>query len=118
VTVDDSAGSHVVVLIDGELDVSTAPQLRETLASVVSHRHGAVILDLSGVGFIDSSALGVILNASKQIKAQNGELAVASPTARITRIFEITGLSLSFPVCGSVADALAALGPEPETTLP
>jgi anti-sigma B factor antagonist len=113
-TIDESAGSYVVLSVEGELDVSTAPQLREALMSVVARLYGTVILDLSGVGFIDSSALGVILSAWKQIKAQDGSMAIASPTPRITRIFEITGLTLSFPVCPSVPEALAAAGPQPE----
>jgi anti-sigma B factor antagonist len=118
VTVDDSAGSHVVVSIGGEVDVSTAPRLRDALMSVVARGYETVVLDLSDVGFIDSSALAVILSAWKQIKAHDGSLAIASPTPRIARIFEITGLTLSFPVCGSVSEALAAAGrpSEPPTT--
>jgi anti-sigma B factor antagonist len=113
-TVDESSKSHVVVTVRGELDVAVAPQLREVLMSVAARMHEAVILDLGGVEFIDSSALGAILGAWKQIKAQDGSMVVVSSTDRITRIFEITGLSLSFPVCGSMDQALAVLGLDPE----
>lgn len=117
-TVDDSSGLHAVVTIQGELDVTTAPQFRQTLMSVVARMYPAVILDLSGVEFIDSSALGVILTAYRQIKAQEGAMAIASPIPRITRILEITGLTLSFPVRPSVAEAVASVASDPKPASP
>lgn len=107
-TVESEHGSHVTLRVSGELDAATAPQLREKLHELVGQLYGVIVLDLGPVDFIDSSALGVILSAWKLMKAQDGALVIVSPHPRITRIFEITGLTLSISVCETVEEALAA----------
>jgi anti-sigma B factor antagonist len=101
--------SPVVVSVAGEVDLNTAPQLRDKLAEVTSRKAEVVIVDLGAVEFLDSTGLGVILTAWKEVTAQGCALAVVSPQPRITRIFEITGLNLSIPVCVSLEAAIAAV---------
>ena len=105
----DEGGSCTVVRVRGYLDVSTSPRLREKLNEVVP-KASAVVLDLSEIEFLDSSALGVILNAWKHLQADGGTLAVVSPQERITKIFEITALTLSINVVPSMDAAKERLG--------
>lgn len=102
--------SHTVVRASGYLDVSTSPRLREKLHEVIATSPRVVLLDLGGIEFLDSSALGVILNGWKQMQADGATLAVVSPQARITKIFEITALNLSINMYASLDEARADLG--------
>ena len=106
----EDLGSHTVVRATGFLDVSTSPRLREKLLAVIETGPRVILLDLGGIEFLDSSALGVILNGWKHMQAEGGTLAVSSPQPRITKIFEITALNLSINMYPSLQDARADLG--------
>jgi anti-sigma B factor antagonist len=99
-------GSVPVIAVAGEIDVATAPQLRECLHRVIAQGQTTVILDLLGVTFLDSTALGVLVGALKRCRELGGELHVVVADARIMKIFEITGLTKVFPI----ADSLTAVG--------
>lgn len=101
--------SHTVIRASGYLDISTSPRLREKILEVVSGNASLVLLDLGSIEFLDSSALGVVLNGWKLMQAEGGTLAVISPQERITKIFEITALNLSIHLYKSTDEALAAL---------
>jgi anti-anti-sigma factor len=83
--------SHVVALT-GELDLHTSGTLRESLAPRLSGGDGDVILDLSGIAFIDSTALGVLIEAARRLRERGAELIVATDDPRLRRLLEITGL--------------------------
>lgn len=102
--------SHTVIAVTGYLDVSTSPRLREQIHSVAEEAPLAIILDLGEIEFIDSSALGVVLNGWKLMQAAGGVLSVVSPQPRITKVFEITALHLSINVFPSMEEATASLG--------
>ena len=106
----EDLGSFIVVRPTGYLDVSTSPRLREKLHQVIETAPRAIVLDLGQIEFLDSSALGVILNAWKQMQADDATLAVVSPQQRITKIFEITALNLSIKVFSSIEEARSGLG--------
>jgi anti-sigma B factor antagonist len=95
-----------VVAVIGEIDVATAPQLRECLHRVIAEGRATVVLDLLGVTFLDSTALGVLVGALKRCRELGGELHIVVTDARIKKIFEITGLNKVFPI----VDALAEVG--------
>ncbi len=107
---EENLGSHAVIRATGFLDVSTSPRLREKLLEVIGTAPRVILLDLGGIEFLDSSALGVILNGWKQMQADDAILAVVSPQARITKIFEITALNLSIHIYPSLEEARSALG--------
>lgn len=102
--------SYAIVRATGFLDVSTTPRLREKLHEVIDGAPRVVLLDLGGIEFLDSSALGVILNGWKRMQADDATLAVISPQQRITKIFEITALHLSIRIFTSLDEARAELG--------
>ena len=82
--------------------MATAPQLRESLHRVIASGQATVVLDMLGVTFLDSTALGVLVGGLKRCREVGGELYVVVADARIRKIFEITGLNKVFPI----ADAL------------
>lgn len=82
----------------GELDMSTAPQLREELLRLVSDGATMVTVDLSELAFVDSTGLSVLITGLKRLRQQGGEMALRSPTPGTRRVLEITGLTEVFPI--------------------
>ena len=99
-------GDVPVIAVVGEIDVATAPQLRESLHRVIARGQSTVVLDMLAVTFLDSTALGVLVGGLKRCRELGGELHVVVADARIRKIFEITGLNKVFPL----ADTLAEVG--------
>lgn len=104
--VSDVAG-WTVVSVYGEVDVATAPSLREQLIDLVSDGSTKLVLDLEGVDFLDSTGLGVIISALKRARTQGGDLRLVCTQARIRRLFEITGLDKAVPLLPSLDAAVA-----------
>lgn len=101
--------THTVIRVSGYLDVSTSPRLRERIHQLNDEAPKVLLVDLGPIEFIDSSALGVILNGWKLLQADGAVLAVVSPQERITKVFEITALHLSIGIFASVDAAVAEL---------
>jgi len=101
-------GSYSVVDVKGEIDVYTAPKLREKLIELVSEGSHDVVVNLEGVDFLDSTGLGVLVGALKRVKAHDGSLSLVCTQDKILKIFKITGLTKVFPIHGSVDDATSA----------
>lgn len=97
--------SHAVVAVAGEIDVYTAPKLREKLIELVSEGTYDVVVDLEKVDFLDSTGLGVLVGALKRVKAHDGSLALVCTQDKILKIFKITGLTKVFPIHSSVDEA-------------
>ena len=97
-----------VIAVQGEIDVATAPQLRECLHDVIAGGEATIFLDLLEVTFLDSTALGVLVGALKRCRELGGELHVVVADPRIVKIFEITGLTSVFTIADSLESAGAA----------
>jgi anti-sigma B factor antagonist len=80
------------MVLSGELDVATAPLLRDRLAEVTDELETELVLDIGGLTFIDSTGLSLIVSAHKALKARGAALVVSSPTRMALRLFEISGL--------------------------
>jgi anti-sigma B factor antagonist len=102
----ENADGRAVVRVAGEIDVYTAPRLREQLLRVAGD--GSLIVDLTDVSFLDSTALGVLVGAMKRQRERGGTMLIVTTGTRISRLFEITGLSRVFSLYDSVQDAVAA----------
>lgn len=98
---------HLVVA-KGELDISATPRLSTVLAMASASRGGRLVLDLSEVTFIDSTALGTILKAAAQLEESRTSLAVVAPEGPVRRLLEMTNLTQRFRLFGTRADALEA----------
>jgi len=103
-----SEGDRTVVAVGGEIDVYTAPKLREHLIDLVSGGAHHIIVDMERVDFLDSTGLGVLVGALKRVRSEDGSLDLVCTQDRILKIFRITGLTKVFPIHASVDEALAA----------
>jgi anti-sigma B factor antagonist len=99
-----------LIRVGGEIDVYTAPQLREAIVGLIASGVAHVIADLRAVEFLDSTGLGAIVGAHKRLRTIDGSLALASSPDRIVRLFRITGLDRAFLIYSSVPEAIASQG--------
>jgi len=104
------ASGFTVLEVAGEIDVYTAPQLRERLIAVVEGGARQVIVDLGRVEFLDSTGLGVLVGALKRLRVVGGELRLVCAQERLLKIFRITGLDRVFELYDSVESACAGDG--------
>jgi len=104
-----TADGIYVVRVDGELDLYTAPQLKDALDEVITAGHTSLVVDLTGVGFLDSTGLGVLLSGLKMIKAlgQEGNLSLVVNDPHVSKVLRITGFEGLFDIHDSVGEALA-----------
>jgi anti-sigma B factor antagonist len=107
-----TVASHVmadrtVLDVVGELDLYTAPSLREAALAAAERGPSRLVFDLTGVPFIDSSGLGVIVACLKHLREIGGDLVlVTMPTSPPSRLLSLTGLDKAIPVFSSVGDAV------------
>lgn len=85
-----------VLAVGGEVDVATAPRLRERLLSLVNDQKYRIVVDMTAVDFIDSTGLGVLIGALKRVRTHEGDLRLICAQPRILKVFEITGLDQVF----------------------
>jgi anti-anti-sigma factor len=97
----------VVVRLVGELDLYNAEEVRGTLETVSAGRPGRIVVDLSEIAFIDSTGLGVLVEARSKLPERRTFL-LASPQPETRRALEISGLARHMPIFESVEQALAA----------
>lgn len=82
----------VVVAVDGELDMSTAPALRDVLTTALVDRDIPLVLDLTDLRFCDSAGLAVFVQAHNELETRGCRLVIAGPSGMLTRVLELTGL--------------------------
>ena len=97
-----------VVTVEGEIDIYTAPRLRELLIDLVSKNNYQLIVNLDKVGFLDSTGLGVLVGGLKRVRPHDGSLDLVCTQKQILNIFRITGLTKVFGIYQSVDQAIAA----------
>ena len=99
-------GDRTVVVVGGEIDVYTAPKLREQLVDLVNAGRYHLVIDMETVEFLDSTGLGVLVGGLKRVRAHDGSLRLVCTQERILKIFRITGLTKVFPIHDSLDEAL------------
>lgn len=92
--------------LQGEVDVYTAPQLRQELASIIDGGCSRIVIDLEKVSFIDSSALGVLVGALGRAREKGGSIRIVCTRDNILKLFTITGLDAVFPIFSERASAV------------
>jgi len=106
VTARESAGEpYTLVEIVGEADVTNTDELRRLLDEEVAHQPRTLIVDLSGLRFMDSSALHALLRVNRSMDRQGGVLALVSPQAAVAKILRLTTADRLIPVFDTVAEA-------------
>lgn len=97
-----------VVEVEGEIDVYTAPRLRELLMDLVNKNTCQFVINMEKVDFLDSTGLGVLVGGLKRMRTHDGSLDVVCTQERILKIFRITGLTKVFGIYQTVDQAVAA----------
>ena len=106
-TVESGSEPYTLVELVGEADVTNSDALHEVLDAEVAKRPRTLIIDLSGLRFMDSSALHVILRANRAMDRQGGVLALAGPRDPVAKMLRLTAADQLIPVYASVSDASA-----------
>lgn len=102
--------AHTLVRLRGDLDIATAPALRERLLALLMLHPGmkALILDLSAVSFCDASGLAVLIGTHRRAALLGITLHLAAPRSRVAELLHLTGLDRSLTIHPTLPDALAA----------
>ena len=100
-------GDRTVLSVRGELDLYTAPALRDRVLVAADEGQRRLVIDLSGVPFMDSSGLGVIVACLKRLRESGGDLAlVTAPGSPPSKLLSLTGLDRAIPTSSTPDDAL------------
>lgn len=97
---------RTVLTVGGEIDVYTAPRLRDKVTELVGAGHHDLLIDLDAVEFLDSTGLGVLVGGLKKVRAEDGTFALVCGQERLLKIFRITGLAKVFTIHPSLDAAL------------
>jgi anti-sigma B factor antagonist len=101
-------GGWTVLSVEGEVDLYTAPAVREAAVGAMEAGADHLLLDLTEVPFMDSSGLGVIVACMKRLRELGGDLALVSPpSSPPTKLLALTGLDHAIPTHATVDEALA-----------
>ncbi|MEV7130189.1 STAS domain-containing protein [Streptomyces sp. NPDC093260] len=103
-----------LLTVEGYLDVDTATELQAHLANQLHHGRRHFLLDLTGVPFMDSSGMNIILRAYQEVRDRPGSVHIIAPTPAVRRILDLTGVSITVPVSETVDEALALVDRRPE----
>jgi anti-sigma B factor antagonist len=98
-----------VIAVTGELDLTTAPQLKWMLVDATEEGRSRLVVDLSATSFMDSTALGVLVGVNRGL-GDGGELLIVCARSSLLRIFELSGMDGAFKICATLDDALAEPG--------
>lgn len=95
-----------VIALSGEVDVYTSPRVKQEIVDLLNAGTTKLVVDLSGVEYLDSTGLGVLIGGLKRARERDGDLKLVCDNLRILRIFEITGLTKIFDIYRNEGEAL------------
>jgi anti-sigma B factor antagonist len=104
-------GERHVLAVRGEIDLFTAPELKQVLAESIEAGRVRIVVDLTETSFLDSTALGVLIGAVKRLRSRDGALAIVNVDENISKTFEITGLDQIFTIVPTREEAVDAVDP-------
>jgi anti-sigma B factor antagonist len=94
-----------VISAEGRLNMASAAELRETVAAAVFAARPRIVVDLSGVDFMDSSGLGALVGCLKTARQAGGDLRIAAPSEQVTMVLQLSNLDRIFTSYASAEDA-------------
>jgi anti-sigma B factor antagonist len=103
-----SVGDSALLTLRGEIDVYTAPRLRQGIIDLVDGGAVKIVVDMTKVDFLDSTGLGVLVGGLKRVRMKDGSLSIVATQDKILKIFDITGLNKVFAIHPSVDDAVSS----------
>ena len=105
-----------IVHLNGEIDLHTCSGFRDTLRELIDHKHYNIVIDLAQVPYLDSAALGVLVDAVRRVREYDGSICLVGTTPFVRRAFEITRLVKIFNLYDSTDEALASVRTQPTTS--
>jgi anti-sigma B factor antagonist len=99
--------SVALVAVEGDVDMYSSPDLRQTLQRLTSDRVKVIAVDLSAVDFMDSSGIATLVQALKEARPYGGEIRLARPGGNVMRVLKLSNLTSLFPVFETVDEACA-----------
>lgn len=87
-----------VVTVGGEIDLYTAPQLRDELVGSLEEGTRRLLVDMSGTEFCDSTGISVLLAGMKRAREKDGDLEIVAPRPAVMKVLEVTGLHEVFTI--------------------
>jgi anti-sigma B factor antagonist len=107
VSIDEHAEEYSVLAVRGEVDLHTAPKVQYAIERAAGNGADAVVVDMSGVEFMDSTALSTFMHAKDYLGKRNISLRLAAPSQAVERIFTVTGIRDYFDIFASREDAVS-----------
>ena len=101
-----SCGQWEILTVTGEIDMATAPRFRQRLLAVIGAGAQNVVIDITGVDFIDSTGLGVLMGGAKRVRGAGGDIRLVMAGARLADLIELTRLDRVLDVYESVSAAI------------
>ena len=92
IAVETSKEGIVIFRLTGKLNMVYAPALRQEIAEQTSAGHNKIVIDMSGVDFMDSSGLGALINGLKGARQGGGDLRIAAPVEQVKLVLKLTNL--------------------------
>lgn len=112
----DASGPVPIAWVAGEVDLATAPHVREEVLALAVNDVDGVIVDLSEVPYLDSAGVKVLFQLARDLRQRDQSLLVTVPVGSpLRRVLKITGLHEVAPICEEIASALELIGPQPES---
>lgn len=102
-------GRWAVMRVTGEIDMATAPRLRQHVQTVTSGKPAGLVLDLDRCDFIDSTGLGVMVGAAKRLRMIDGAFRIVCSQSHLNELFKLTRLDEVFELYESLEEALASV---------
>ena len=101
-------GQAVLLVVTGQVDMHTSPELRRFLRSALDSRRTPVVTDLTGVSFIDSSGLATLIEALQGVGRYGGNLRLVGLTPAVKNLFQLSNLTSIFEIFDAREEALRA----------
>ncbi len=112
IDVQTSEDNIPLMRLKGEIDLHTCAPFRDTLRELIDQKRYNIVIDLSEVPYLDSAALGVLVDAVRRVREFNGAIYLVAPTPFVRRAFDITRLIKIFRLCDTEEDALSEIRSE------
>lgn len=92
----NSDGQNAIILVKGEIDIYSAPDFKKSLYQLITDVQQNIILDCSGLSYIDSMGLGILVGALKRVREKDHNIIIRNPRSTVRKLFRITGLDKAF----------------------
>jgi anti-sigma B factor antagonist len=102
----DRTGAGAVVRLTGEIDLHQSPDFHQALVSECDLKPARLVIEMSGVDYIDSSGVGSLVEIYRRVKKSGGKLILVAPGPRVASVLEITKLDKFFTIAASEEEAL------------